>query len=71
MKNIGKGVNKEIFESFYHYLYEIAQGPLSNTQFILIDTDFVGPPQGIDMTIRLMTPDDPRNPPLIPYYHGP
>lgn len=71
MKNIGKGVNKEIFESFYYYLYTLAQGSLSNTQFILIDTDYVEPPQGIDMTIRLMTPDDPNNPPLIPYYRGP
>jgi hypothetical protein len=71
MKNIGKGVNKEIFESFYHYLYNLAQGPLRNMQFILIDTDYIEPPQGVDMTIRLMTPDDPNNPPLIPYYHGP
>ena len=71
MKNIGKVVNREAFESFYFYLYELAQGPLSKTQFILIDTDYIESPQGTDEITRLMTPDDPNNPPLIPYYHGP
>ena len=71
MKNIGKGVNRDIFESFYHYLYDLAQGPLSNTQFILIDTDYVAPSDKINMLVRLMTPADEKHPPLIPYYRGP
>jgi hypothetical protein len=71
MKNIGKGVNREIFESFYRYLYSLAQGPLSKTQFILIDTDYFPPTEKIDMLVRFMTPDDEKYPPLIPYYRGP
>lgn len=35
MKNISEDVNRGIFEAFYNYLYDLAKGPLSNTQFII------------------------------------
>ena len=72
MKNIGEDVNRDIFESFYNYLYDLAQGPLSDTQIIIIDKEFIEPEKGeLEIRERFMTPDDPGHPPLIPYYKGP
>lgn len=73
MKNIGEDVNRDIFESFYQLIYELSAGPLRNTQFIIIDKEYIEPddPEGIDIFERFMTPDDPGNPPLISYYRGP
>jgi len=73
MKNIGEDVNRDIFESFYQLLYELSAGPLRNTQFIIIDKEYIKPddPEGIDIFERFMTPDDPEHPPLISYYRGP
>jgi hypothetical protein len=70
MKNIGEDVNRDIFEAFYTHLYALAEGPLSNTQFIIIDKEYF-PPKSRDLSIkaRLMT-QDPEHPPLIPYYQG-
>jgi hypothetical protein len=72
MKNIGEDVNQDIFEAFYNHLYDLAQGSLSNTQFIIIDKEYF-PPKSKEISIkeRYMTQDDPEHPPLIPYYHGP
>lgn len=73
MKNIGEDVNRDLFVSFYQLLYELSRGPLKNTQFIIIDKEYIGPdePEEFDIIERFMTPDDPDNPPLISYYHGP
>lgn len=73
MKNIGEDVNRDIFESFYQLLYDLSRGPLKNTQFIIIDKEFIEPddPKGIDLVERFMTPGDPEHPPLISYYKGP
>lgn len=71
MKNIGEDVNEEIFQKFYEHLYSLAAGPLSKTHFIIIDKDYILPVEEIDLYDRYMTPDDPSNPPLIPYYTGP
>lgn len=72
MKNIGEDVNREIFEAFYSYLYELAQGPLSKTQFIIIDKEYFPPrSEKINIMDRYMTTDDDNHPPLISYYHGP
>ena len=72
MKNIGIDVNKDIFISFYKYLYELVEGPLSNTQIIIIDKEYVEPSsKTININERLMTPDDENFPPLISYYRGP
>lgn len=73
MKNIGEDVNRDLFVSFYQLLYELSRGPLRNTQFIIIDKEYISPdePEEFDIIERFMTPDDPDNPPLISYYHGP
>ena len=72
MKNIGVDVNKDIFVAFYKYLFELAEGILSNTQIIIIDKEFVEPSsKTIKIYERLMTPDDDKFPPLISYYRGP
>ena len=73
MKNIGEDVNRDIFVSFYQLFYELASGPLSNTQFIIIDKEYIEPDdhEGINIFERFMTPEHPENPPLISYYRGP
>jgi rubrerythrin len=70
MKNISEDVNRDIFEALYRYLYTLVQGDLAATQIIIIDKEYIEPPEGIDLTERLMMPDDPNNPPLIGYYRG-
>jgi hypothetical protein len=71
MKNIGEDVNRDIFESFYSYLYKLASGPLSKTQFIVIDKEFIASSdKGLALRERLMKPKDPKYPPLISYYEG-
>ena len=42
-------------------------------QIIIVDQLLVEPEDGIalEFTDRLMTENDPENPPLISYYHGP
>ena len=69
MKNIGEDVNREIFHSFYDFLYSIAKGTLAQTQFIIIDKEYFPPPQesSLDVYERFMSPDAP----LISYYRGP
>lgn len=73
MKNIGEDVNRDLFVSFYQLLYKLSRGPLRNTQFIIIDKEYISPnePEEFDIIERFMTPDDPDNPPLISYYRGP
>jgi rubrerythrin len=71
MKNISEDVNKNIFEAFYRYLYQLVQTDLATTQVIIIDKEYISPPEGIEIVERFMTPDKAENPPLIPYYRGP
>ena len=72
MKNIGEDINRQIFESFYKFLYELAEFNLTNTQFIIIDKEFFHSKSvKIDIIDRLMTPNEEDNPPLISYYRGP
>lgn len=58
-----------IFENFYHYLYDLATGSLSNTQFIIIDKEYFPPDSEseLDVLERYMEPEQP----LISYYRGP
>jgi hypothetical protein len=69
MKNIGEDVNEDIFRAFYKCLYDLASGPLSETQFIIVDKEFFKPdPEvNIDVASKFMSPAQP----LISYYHGP
>lgn len=72
MKNISEDVNKTIFESFYTYLYKLAEGPLSNTQFIIIDKEYFAPRiDTLNILERLMLHNDPAYPPLFRDYSGP
>lgn len=71
MKNIGEDVNKDIFKSFYNYLYELVETSLSSTQIIIIDKEYFSPDNyDVDFYERYLTPDEIENPPLIPYYRG-
>ena len=70
MKNISEDVNKNIFEAFYRYLYEVAKTDLADSQVIIIDKEYVPPPMGIEVVQRFMTPDQAEHPPLISYYRG-
>lgn len=72
MKNISERENYEQFKGFHDLLYELAEGELRGTQFILIDKEMFHPPDGypVSFTERHMTPSDPKYPPLIRYYRG-
>jgi hypothetical protein len=71
MKNISAEVNEEIFHSFYRLLYGLAANILSDTQFILIDNEYVAPEdRSLPLMKRYLTPDETDNPPLISYYRG-
>lgn len=71
MKNIGEDVNRDIFNSFYNYLYTLAETSLADTQFILVDKEYF-PPDEYEVAVyeRYMTPDEAEHPPLISYYRG-
>ncbi len=71
MKNISEDVNRDIFVAFYKHLYQLAANELSETQFILIDGEYISPDiPGLEGFERRMTLDDPDHPPLISYYRG-
>ena len=72
MKNISERENREQFEGFYGMLYNLRATELKTTQLLLIDKEFSPPAGGPDLSVRErhMRPDDPSNPPLIPYYKG-
>jgi uncharacterized Zn finger protein (UPF0148 family) len=69
MKNIGEDVNRELFHSFYDFLYSLAKGTLAQAQFIIIDKEYFPPSQDSSLVVyeRFMSPDAP----LISYYRGP
>jgi RNA polymerase-binding transcription factor DksA len=73
LKNITPDINPDIVTAFYQYLYRVAENDLRDHQIVLIDQLLVEPPPGsdLDFTSRLMTENDPNNPPLISYYRGP
>lgn len=73
LKNITPDINPELVQAFYRYLYEVAESDLSDHQVIIVDQLLVEPPEEstLEFTDQLMTEDDPDNPPLISYYHGP
>lgn len=73
MKNIGEDVDRDIFVSFYNLVYELVSSTLKNTQFILVDKEYIKPEDIADLNVydRYMTPNKDENPPLISYYRGP
>ncbi|CAN1562955.1 Rad50/SbcC-type AAA domain containing protein [Fimbriimonadaceae bacterium] len=70
MKNISERENRRHFEGFHSLLYELAEGELAATQFILIDKEFCPPPEhsSVQVRSRHMRVDSENEPPLIPYY---
>lgn len=69
MKNIDPQVNDANFTAFYEYLLNVAEGPLCDTQFILIDNVYPNlASTEIDIRNRRMTLSDLEYPPLISYY---
>jgi len=75
MKNISERENRIQFEGFHALLYELAEGELSQTQFILIDKEYLPGPESLtkDMYIRHMAPNNTfaqtsKDAPLIPYF---
>jgi hypothetical protein len=76
MKNISERENKEQFERFHQMLYDLKSEELADTQLILIDKEYYGPPANVDFSVieRHMQPNEPghtnHHPPLIPYYSG-
>lgn len=73
MKNVSERENRELFQSFYSLVYELAAGELKDTQFILIDKEMFPVPEGVEVTVRSrhMAPGSSENPPLVPYYNVP
>jgi hypothetical protein len=69
-KNIDEQVDAALFHSFYRYLYSLVDGPMADVQVIVVDSDYVAPPEGIDVIERKLLIDDPEHPRLVPYYKG-
>jgi hypothetical protein len=61
MKNISERENKEQFEGFHKLVYKLAVDELRDTQFILIDKEFMSPAAqlNLDFSERRMTPEQP------------
>jgi outer membrane murein-binding lipoprotein Lpp len=72
MKNISERENRESFESFYNFIYDIMSNELKDMQLIIIDKEFYPPDENVNLNLlsKHMTPDDPKNPGLIDYYLG-
>ena len=70
-KCISPDVNRAVIKALYRYIYDLVQGPLKDTQVILIDNDFFAPEgQDIQLFEQYMTPTEDEHPPLISYYRG-
>lgn len=72
MKNISERTNNPQFVGFNEMLYELAQGELAGTQFIVIDKEYFPPAETEPdwLFVRRMTPDDPKSPPLLTRHIG-
>ena len=72
MKNISERENPKQFAGFHEMLHQLADTELKGTQIIIIDKELFEPEgeHQFEFQQRHMTPDDPKNPPLITYYTG-
>jgi len=72
MKNISERENRAQFEGFYEMLYKLKVGELAQTQFVLIDKEFLEPPADVPVGVlsRHMQPESAEHQPLIRYYRG-
>jgi hypothetical protein len=70
-KNISEDENPELVHALYAEIYRLARDPRGRLQFLLIDSDLVGPTvEMIGFSERRMA-GEPGAPCLIPYYSGP
>jgi hypothetical protein len=72
MKNISERTNNPQFVGFNEMLYQLAQGELAGTQFVIIDKEYFPPAETEPdwLLVRRMTPDDPKAPPLLTRHIG-
>ncbi|NQX67325.1 hypothetical protein HQN90_14485 [Paenibacillus alba] len=79
MKNISERENKDIFEGFYRFIYQLFATELKDRQLIIVDKEYFGPEETSlkeyylneeQIIVNHMTPDDDEHPPLIHYYRG-
>jgi len=72
MKNISERENRDIFNSFYEYVYDSLQNELKDLQLIIVDKELYSPPESFERELisKHMTPDEPDSPGLINYYRG-
>ncbi len=72
MKNTSERENEEIFKSFYQFIYKLARTELKDRQIIIVDKEYYESKEqeGPKIITRHMKLNDPKNPPLIGYYHG-
>jgi len=70
MKNISERENMEQFVGFHDLVYDLAAGELSQTQFILIDKEYLTPDEALNLNVKVrhMMPNSDEFPPLIPYH---
>lgn len=71
-KNISEDENPELVRSVYAEIYRLAGGQDGRRlQFLLIDSDLVGPGPGVPGFSERRMAGEPNAPSLIPYYTGP
>lgn len=71
-KNISEDENPELVQSLYKTIYQLASDEEGTTQFLLIDSEIVEPPEDskTEFSSRRMA-GEPDAPSLISYYTGP
>lgn len=70
-KNISEDENPELVRALYHEIYRLASIGNSSIQFLLIDSDLVGPGDQVLDFRHTHLAGEPNAPSLIPYYSGP
>ena len=71
-KNISEDENPELVRSLYTEIYQLARDLDGRSlQFLLIDSDLVGPSAALPGFSERRMAGEPDAPSLIPYYQGP
>jgi rubrerythrin len=70
-KNISEDENPELVQALYAEIYRLARGSGGRLQFLLIDSELVGPGEELPDFLERRMAGEPDAPSLIPYYTGP
>jgi rubrerythrin len=71
-KNISEDKNPDLVRSLYTEIYRLARAQEGRQlQFLLIDSDLVGPDEEMQGFLERRMAGEPEAPSLIPYYNGP